>query len=192
LAHNPRRGLDAPTLHVNRLIHHAIRSRDYHSAISLLQRRDAISYKHFPVTSLCQHATLKVAKSVISQRLASGEKLIPEAVRAAAIRAVDGPALVEFLLDAGADVNAKSFSLDRNNRDVWMLGDRAGSSEETALMALCGTETNETVELWLRKDARKDLKDDYWKAALDYAKEVGRSDIIELLENSTSPKDNIL
>jgi ankyrin repeat protein len=100
--------------------------------------------------------------------------------------------LVEFLLDAGADVNAKSFSLDRNNRDVWMLGDRAGSSEETALMALCGTETNETVELWLRKDARKDLKDDYWKAALDYAKEVGRSDIIELLENSTSPKDNIL
>jgi hypothetical protein len=73
-----------PPFPVNKLIYHAIRSRDNHSAISLLQRLDAISYKYFPVRSLFQHATLEVAKWVISQRLASGGKLISEAVHAAA------------------------------------------------------------------------------------------------------------
>jgi hypothetical protein len=181
-----------PPFPVHKLIHHAIRSRDNYSAISLLQRLDAISYKYFPVTSLCQHATLEVAKWVISQRLASGEKLIPEAINAAAIRTVDGPALIEFLLDSESDVNAKSFSLDRNDRDVWMLGDKAGPSGETALMAACRTGTRETVELLLKMGARKDLKDDYQKTALDYANEVGRSDIIELLETSTSLNGGLL
>jgi ankyrin repeat protein len=139
-----------------------------------------------PSGASVKHATLEVAKWVISQRLASGEKLDPEAIHTAAIRAVDGPALIRFLLDSGADVNAKSFSLDRNDRDVWMLGDEAGPSGKIPLMAPCRTGTKETVELLLKMGARKDLKDDYQKTALDYAKEVGRSDTIELLENSTS------
>jgi hypothetical protein len=47
-----------------------------------------------------------------------------------------------------------------------MLGDKEGSGGETALMALCRTGTKETVELLLRLDTRKGLKDDYWKTAL--------------------------
>jgi ankyrin repeat protein len=98
-----------------------------------------------------------------------GEAL-PQAIHTAAIRAKDGPALIRFLLDSRADVNAKSVSLDGNDRDVWMLGDKAGPSGETALMAACRMGTWETVELFLKMGARKDLKDDYRKTALDYAK----------------------
>jgi ankyrin repeat protein len=125
------------------------------------------------------------------RRLASGEKLIPEAIHPAAILAVEGPALIEFLLDSGADVNAKSFSLDRNDRDVWMLGDKVGPSGETAVMDACRTGTRKTVELLLKMGAGKDLNDDYRKNALGYAKEVGRSDIIELLETFTSLKGSL-
>jgi ankyrin repeat protein len=52
-------------------------------------------------------------------------------------------------------------------------------------MIACRYGTKETVEALLRGGARRRLRDDYGNSAWDRAKERGRSDIMDLLENFT-------
>jgi hypothetical protein len=180
--------LDAGWMHppfpTKQLIHHATRGSDNQSAISILQRIDAISIESFPIELLFLESTWEVAKWTVSQLLASGKEIDSGAIRAAARMSVNGPAAVEILLDAGVDVNAKSYSLGFN-RDAIILGEKAGPSGETALMIACRDGTRETVEALLKGGARRRLRDDYGKSAWDRAKGAGRSDIMQLLENFT-------
>jgi hypothetical protein len=174
-----------PPFAIEELIHHAISGSDSQTAISILQRIDAISIKTFPIQSVFRESTWEVAKWTVSQLLASGKEIDSGAIRAAATMSVNGPAAVEILLDAGVDVNAKSYSLGFN-RDAIILGEKGGGpSGETALMIACRYGTKETVEALLRGGARRRLRDDYGKNAWDRAKERGRSDIMDLLENFT-------
>ncbi|KAF4630419.1 hypothetical protein G7Y89_g7722 [Cudoniella acicularis] len=182
--------LDAGWMHppfpTEELIYHAISDSDSQCAISILQRIDAISIKSFPIQSLFREATWEVTKWAVSQLLASGKEIDSGAIRAAATMSVNGPAAIKILLDAGVDVNAKSFSLlGTFDKDAIILGERAGPSGETALMIACRYGTRETVEALLRGGARRRLRDDFGKSAWDRAKEAGRSDIMELLENFT-------
>jgi hypothetical protein len=181
--------LDAGWMHppfpIEELIDHAISGSDNQTAISILQRIDAISIKSFPIQSVFRESTWEVAKWTVSQLLASGKEIDSGAIRAAATMSVNGPAAVEILLDAGVDVNAKSYSLGFN-RDAIILGEKGGGpSGETALMIACRYGTKETVEALLRGGARRRLRDDYGNSAWDRAKERGRSDIMDLLENFT-------
>ncbi|PMD31059.1 ankyrin [Hyaloscypha variabilis F] len=179
--------LDAGWIHppfpTKALIHYAINDDDSQTTISMLQRIDAISVKSFPIASLFREANWEVMKWAVSQLLASGKEIDSEAIRAAASWPVNGPAAVELLLDAGVDVNAKGDSIGFS-RDAILLGEAGGGpSGETALMIACKYGTKETVEALLKGGARRSLRDDWGKRAWDRAKEHGRSDIMELLEN---------
>lgn len=177
--------LDAGWIHrpfpTEELIYHGIRSNDNQSAISFLQRIDAVSIESFPIKSLFEEATFDVVKWVVSQLLALGKKIDSKAIHSAIMRAGDAPAAIKILLEAGVDVNARSLTL-LSCKDWFILGEETGPSGETALIAACRYGKRESVEALLRGGARRDLKDDYGKSAWDRAKEAGRSDIVELLD----------
>jgi hypothetical protein len=178
--------LDAGWMHppfpTEELIHLAISGNNSQSAISILQHIDAISIKSFPIKSLFRDATWEVAKWAVPQLLASGKEVDSGAILAAATMSVNGPAAVEILLDAGVDVNAKSFSVGWDKEAI-ILRRKGDPSGETALMVACRCGTRETVEALLKGGAERHLRDDYRETAWDKAKEARRSDIMKLLEN---------
>jgi ankyrin repeat protein len=174
------------------LVYHAIRSSNCESAVALLRRINGVGIDDFPLVSLFQYGTVGTAKWVVGRLLEQGEKLFSGALHAAAKRERDGPALVAILLDAGVDVNAKSPSINMASfdKDMIILGPSAFPSGETALMAACSEGTWETVDVLLRRGARRGLEDDYRKTAKDKAGKAGRKDIVELLENYTRAKSS--
>jgi ankyrin repeat protein len=58
-----------------------------------------------------------------------------------------------------------------------------GGGGETALMIACRSGRRDNVEALLKLGANTSLRDGWEKSAWDRAKEAGRSDIMELLEN---------
>jgi len=168
------------------LMYNAISGADSQAIISLLERIDAIKVDIFPINLLFKGwgPAWEVAKWAVPQLIALGRKIDPGALRRAASMREHGPEAIQMLLDAGVDLDAKSDLIRLSfSRDGVVLGEMPGGGGETALMIACRSGRRDNVEALLKLGANTSLRDGWEKSAWDRAKEAGRSDIMELLEN---------
>ncbi|KAI8344663.1 hypothetical protein BC941DRAFT_508190 [Chlamydoabsidia padenii] len=88
-------------------------------------------------------------------------------------------AVVQYLIDRGAQVNAQRWSKKHSADKSQAV---AGAIGSTALHVACANGCSKIVDLLLRNDARVDLKDKYGSRPLDIAAAKHHMEIVKLLE----------
>ncbi|KAI9301777.1 hypothetical protein BJ944DRAFT_242975 [Cunninghamella echinulata] len=88
-------------------------------------------------------------------------------------------AVVQYLIDRGAQVNAQRWSKKHSADKSQAV---AGAIGSTALHVACANGCSKIVELLLRNDAKVDVKDKYGSRPLDIAAAKHHIEIVKLLE----------
>ncbi|KAI8097565.1 uncharacterized protein BX664DRAFT_326698 [Halteromyces radiatus] len=88
-------------------------------------------------------------------------------------------AVVQYLIDRGAQVNAQRWSKKHSADKSQAV---AGAIGSTALHVACANGCSKIVDLLLRNDARVDLKDKYGSRPMDIAAAKHHMEIVKLLE----------
>ncbi|KAI9274200.1 ankyrin repeat-containing domain protein [Sporodiniella umbellata] len=88
-------------------------------------------------------------------------------------------AVVQYLIDRGADVNAQKWSKKHSTDKSQAV---AGATGSTALHVACANGCTKIVDLLLRNGAKIDVKDKYGSRPIDVAAAKNNSEIVSLLE----------
>ena len=140
----------------------------------------ALYRPHTALTWAVRDGSLEMVKYLMAH---GGDPRKGSLLQMAARRRAPGRlAIIEFLVDSGASINALEFADCPRDFDTY-----SGRGLGTALHAAVKSEQKTSIVALLAKGARKDIKDTKGRTPMDLAKEWDLRGIVELLEDQQVP-----